>query len=75
MEKKTLKDIFKEHGLDVKQAGLRGINCNTLQKHLSGERRLKAETALRYERLLGIPRWELRPDLWEPPKKTKQGEP
>lgn len=29
--------------------------------------RPSAKNALAIERLLGVPRWEMRPDLWEPP--------
>jgi transcriptional regulator with XRE-family HTH domain len=34
---------------------------------VTGEKRMTAETAVQIETLLKIPRYELRPDLWERP--------
>lgn len=38
----------------------------TLWQHYTGKRRVTAEQAMKYERILGIPRSELRPDIWPP---------
>ena len=35
-------------------------------QHYTGRRKVTAEQAMKYERVLGIPRSELRPDLWPP---------
>lgn len=43
-----------------------GIPYNTVYQHVYGKRRMTADAALRYEEKLGIPRSELRPDLWPP---------
>jgi hypothetical protein len=36
----------------------------TVAKHYYGERKISGESAIRYEKELGIPRETLRPDLW-----------
>ncbi len=61
---KTFKQVLKDHGFSLKEASARGIPYDTLAKHAQGVRRVGAFSATRYEMLLGIPRWELRPDLW-----------
>lgn len=47
-----------------------GLIYQTVWQHFNGLRRIKAEQAIKYERILGIPRSELRPDLWPPDKLT-----
>lgn len=42
------------------------IDYSTLLRHYKGLRVVSAPDALRYEKLLNIPRSELRPDLWPP---------
>lgn len=42
------------------------ITHMTVYMHYDGRRKVKAEQALKYEDALGIPRSELRPDLWPP---------
>lgn len=78
--KKTMETILKrkflERGLKPRDAARAGCSYNTLMGHLHGTRKISAESALRYEALLGIPRWELRPDLWLPehyPAKRRKG--
>ncbi len=44
----------------------KGIDYSTVRKHFVGTRGIGPRYALLYERLLGIPRSELRPDLWPP---------
>lgn len=43
-----------------------GISYPTFFQHLTGTRRVSPEMAIFYEEKLGIPRSELRPDLWPP---------
>lgn len=43
-----------------------GISYPTFFQHLTGSRRISPEMAIFYEKKLGIPRSELRPDLWPP---------
>ncbi len=65
MPMKTFKQILTEHGFSLKEAAARGIHYDTLAKHARGARRVGLAAAARYERLLGIPRSELRPDVWD----------
>ena len=52
-------------GLSTAEAARQsGIPYWTIYQHTRGWRGVSAEAALRYERLLGIPRAVLRPDLW-----------
>lgn len=46
--------------------GVEGIDYPYANKHYRGVRNITAEYAIRYEQILGIPRSELRPDLWPP---------
>lgn len=64
---KTVKEIFKRYGVTCAECRRRGISYQTAYAHYRGRRKVKPEQALRYEKLMGIPRWELRPDIWEPP--------
>ncbi len=68
---KTFKEVLMDHGFSLKEASARGIPYDTLAKHAQGARRVGAFSAARYEILLGIPRSELRPDLW-PAQGTEQ---
>ena len=43
-----------------------GLPYTTLWQHYTGRRKITAEQAMKYERVLGIPRSELRPDIWPP---------
>lgn len=61
----SFREILTRYGYTANDAVSAGINRNTLQKHLSGERNIGVKMALLYERLLHIPRYVLRPDLWE----------
>lgn len=63
--KKSPRTIFGELSIqDVVR--LSGYPYPTVWRHASGKRNVSPEAALRYERTLGIPRSELRPDLWPP---------
>ena len=63
---KYLKLALERRGLSMSDAARKGIPLSTIAKHCNGERELGLKAVLRYERLLGIPRSELRPDLWPP---------
>lgn len=45
-----------------------GIHYTYSLRHYRGERKISANHALIYEKNLGIPRYELRPDLWDAPQ-------
>lgn len=64
---KTVKEIFERYGVTRAECQRRGISYQTANAHWLGLRVVSAKAAIRYEKLMGIPRWELRPDLWEPP--------
>lgn len=64
--KKTIRQIFNEYGLTCNEASKRGVNYQTLYKQLRGLRPVGAKTAMRYHTMLGIPLYELRPDIWPP---------
>ena len=74
MRMKNIKDIFSEYGFTAKKAAMAGLSYDTIAKHFQGKRNVGVRAALRYEKLLGIPRWELRPDLWDPPAKAQAEE-
>ena len=62
----TLKKALEKRGLTCLTASRLGAPYQTLYKQYRGERNIGVQSALLYERLLGIPRHELRPDLWPP---------
>lgn len=72
---KTVKEIFGRHGVTCADCARRGISYQTAYAHFRGRRKVKPEQALRYEKLMGIPRWELRPDIWEPPHGQEESVP
>lgn len=62
-----LNDILRKRGLRIADASrVSGIPYVTIAQHVRGTRGISAVQAIKYERLLGIPRSELRPDLWPP---------
>ena len=64
----AFRKALEDRGLSVPEAVRQsGGKYLTDWKQFTGERRVSAEMALFYERRLGIPAWELRPDLWAPP--------
>lgn len=65
--KTHFEEIFSARGWAVAEVYRKyGIPHMTLRQHIKGTRSISAEQALKYERILGIPRSELRPDLWPP---------
>lgn len=67
MEESLLKKAMDERGIPRKDAyKLTGLDPSTASQHYRGVRAISATDALLYEKCLGIPRYELRPDLWTP---------
>ena len=62
-----LQKVFLKYGVSVKEAAKKGIPYCSVWQQWKGRRPVGSQAAVRYEKLLGIPRWELRPDLWDPP--------
>lgn len=63
----ALKTALNKRGLQMKDLiGKEGLCYVQANRHYNGKRPVSAEYALKYEKLLGIPRYELRPDLWTP---------
>lgn len=64
----ALKKAFDARGLQKKDlCGVPGLCYSLARRHYTGEKNLTARYAVIYERLFGIPRAELRPDLWPAP--------
>ena len=63
---KSLQDVLHKYGLTCNTASKCGVNYQTLYKQLKGLRSVGAKTAMRYHTMLGIPLYELRPDIWPP---------
>ena len=64
MKNEVFEKYFSRRGA-LRRASLEsGIPYITLVQHANNVRRVSPAMAVRYEELLGIPRWELRPDLW-----------
>lgn len=64
----SLKQAFDKRGISIREAARTGIPYCTVWQQCKGVRSVGAKSALRYEKFLGIPRWEIRPDLWDPPQ-------
>ncbi len=64
-----LKLALDRRGLTCIEASKMGVPYHNIFKQYHGLRSVGPKSALLYERILGIPRSELRPDLWprEPP--------
>lgn len=62
----NLRKAFERRGLTCASAARLGAPYQTIYKQYNGDRNIGVRSVLLYERLLGIPRSELRPDLWPP---------
>lgn len=62
----TLKKALDKRGLTPFEAHLRGVPYHNIYKQYHGERNVGPKAAILYEQILGIPKSELRPDLWPP---------
>ena len=73
MKNEVFEKYFSRRGA-LRRASLEsGIPYITLVQHANNVRRVSPAMAVRYEELLGIPRWELRPDLWTGPGEGGNG--
>lgn len=61
-----LKVALEKRGITIREAARAGIPYCTVWQQCKGMRPVGPHAALRYEAVLGIPRSELRPDLWPP---------
>lgn len=62
---------LKTRGLSINEVHKKyGIPYDRIWSHCTGRRSISPEMALEYEKLLNIPRSELRPDLWPPHKES-----
>ena len=61
------------HGVPViRVAENTGFKYSTVYRHALDQKRISAESAMVYHRVLGIPLHELRPDLWPPADNEKK---
>ena len=64
-----LSDVLLRYGLTGEAfAQGAGVSMVTFRAYRRGYRVMSPEVAIRAEQKLGIPRHELRPDLWPPPQ-------
>lgn len=66
----TLKIALDQRGMTCREAARLGVPYHNIFKQYNGLRGVGPQSALLYERILGIPRSELRPDLWPPATAT-----
>ena len=71
----NLKEAFERRGLTCALAARLGAPYQTIYKQYKGDRNVGVRSALLYESILGIPRSELRPDLWPPAAPSTPTEP
>lgn len=67
-----LKIALDKRGLTYLEASKMGVPYHNIQKQYRGMRSVGPKSAMLYEQVLGIPRSELRPDLWPPPAREKE---
>lgn len=61
-----LKRALDSRGLTCREAAKMGVPYHNIFKQYRGLRGVGPQSAILYEEVLGIPRSELRPDLWPP---------
>lgn len=62
----TLQKALDKRGLTPLEAAKKGVPYHNIFKQYQGIRNVGPKAAILYEEVLGIPRSELRPDLWPP---------
>lgn len=60
----TFKQILDDLGLSCIDVSKKGIPYQTVRKHYIGTRPITAKYALIYERIIGIPKYDLCPQFW-----------
>lgn len=65
MKTKFEQELFERGITRMDAAKASGFSYATIHMHYSGKRTISADSAIIYEKTLGIPRKELRPDLWQ----------
>lgn len=70
----TLREALDKRGLTYQDAAKMGVPYHNIFKQYHGIRSVGPKSAILYEKILGIPRSELRPDLWPPEEATTQEE-
>lgn len=70
--KNLIRLALDKRGISINDAAKCGLPYQSVYKQYHGARKLSGDYALLYEKKLGIPRSELRPDLWPPePEKAE----
>lgn len=64
--KNYAKIALDKYGLTPMEAHKRGMPYQSVYRQYHGQRKPSGEYALLYEKFLGIPRNEIRPDIWPP---------
>ena len=68
----TLESRLRDLGIsDAEFAQQHGVSAEAVRLWRKGLRRMSPATAMAIEQKAGIPRHELRPDLWEPPARAE----
>ena len=69
----SLADVCARHGItEADLALVVGVGLKTLYYWKRGDRRPSTEHCQKAKDMLGIQKWELRPDIWEPPTPSKR---
>lgn len=74
--KNYVQEAFVRRGLTPIEAHKSGMPYQSVYRQYRGQRKPSGEYAILYEKILGIPRSEIRPDLWPPtpPLSAESGE-
>ena len=64
--KNHVREAVVRRGLTPIEAHRRGMPYQSVYRQFRGQRKPSGEYAILYEKTLGIPRSEIRPDLWPP---------
>lgn len=60
-----IKELYQKYGITRSDILKAGLSYQAFYSCVTGTRRMKYDTLLRFQDRLGIPIWELRPDLWK----------
>lgn len=74
MKKFSRIKVFVDTGMTIPEIAKKsGFPYTTVWRHAVSQRAISPEAAIVYEKTLGIPRSELRPDLWPPEDRQAPG--